>query len=278
MVCPCGIELAIKTSVGWPDSRSVSAFSINTDLAGLRARGTLGSIAKQVNQAIEHLATGKRLNRASDDPSGITTVDALKVRLTEVNKRLERLDFTEHYLGARDGAEAAVADLLLQLQSSVTTSANTGGLTQEEREAIQGDAVGIIKAIDYLAQNTTFNGQQILTGFTAKHLGVAGLDLVEGDREAAQQAVTAAIKGLGISRAAIGTQVQGIQSERRQLQTELENTEAARSLIEDADFAQETASLIRAQTLQDANLFILQLATEQKKQMVESLLTGAGKS
>lgn len=265
----------------------------------MRSQGMLRTLAAQLNRTIEHLSTGKKLNHASEDPAGVQVVDQMHADIKAMTARMKQIEFNEKYLGAREGAEAAVSDLLVQLQSDVTSAANTGATTAAEREAYQRDANGVIQAIDFLAQTSQFNGGQILTGFTSSKLGLGAayrpaapggtgeaptsysladllaggaLNLVTGDRDAAQLVITQAVKDITGDRAGIGAAMQAGEQERRTLQTQLENTEAARSGIEDADFAKETADLVREQTLQDANLYILQLVGEQKRAMVEGLL------
>jgi flagellin len=250
----------------------MAGISFHSNLAAMRAHSSYASFTHQLGGTLERLATGKRINRAADDPAGLQVVDQMKQRLAVMNTRLDRLGFEDAYLGAREGAQSAVSELLTELQGTLTASANTGGLTEEERAALQDQAQSIVQAIDYLANSTTFNGQQILTGFSASHLGLAGMDLVSGDRDAAQEALKAAISTVSGSRAAIGTQMQANESERRLLQSELENTQSARSQIEDADFAKETAALIREQTLQQASLYMMQLAMERQEELMKLLM------
>lgn len=259
-------------------------------IPGLRAYGAFAAFSRQLAGTMERLATGKQINRAADNPAGLIAVNDMKARLATMNERLERLSFEDAYLGAREGAESVLGDLLIDLQSTVTRAANKGALTPAEQEGLQVEAESIIRAIDHLAQTTTFNGSQILTAFGSSQLGVShgadgrvslrdilgsgSLNLVSGDLEAAHAAATSAAEAITASRGAIGRQMQANDSERRRLMSEIENTELARSQLEDADFAKETAALVREQTLQQASLFILQFTAEQRKDMVSSLLEG----
>jgi flagellin len=249
----------------------MAVVSLHSNLAAMRAHSSYASFTRQLGSTMERLATGKRINRGADDPAGLQVVDQMKQRLAVINSRLDRLGYEDAYYGAREGAQSAVSELLIELQGTLTASANTGGLTEDERVALQDQAQGIIKAIDHLANTTVFNNQQLLTGFSAANLGIAGLDLVNGDREAAQQALKGAISMVSGSRAAIGTQLKANDSERRLLQGELENLQSARSLIEDADYAKETAELIRERTLQQASLFMMQLAMDRQDELMKLL-------
>jgi flagellin len=298
-----------------PKSESVGtdipivAVSALTNLSALQGLSSLNNASRQMFVSMERLSTGKKLNHASDDTAGIQTVDQLKARLATISRRIDTIDFQEHYLGARDGAESVVSDLLYQLKSDVTAAANKAGLTDSEKQALQDDATSVLKTIDYLAQSTTYNGEQILTNLHTTSLGAgvvtrppqphdpppanpndphqpppreqaqfysildlsAGgkLNLVDGDLGAAQQVVDAAVSSVSTGRAAIGNEMKSMDAEKNQLLVEQENTESARSQIEDTDYAQETSKLVRAEVLRQAALYVMQLA---QKQLADTVL------
>jgi flagellin len=287
----------------------MAGISALTNIAAMQSMYAMNQASRAMYTSMERLATGKKINRASDDPAGVQAVDQLKARLATIHKRIDTIDFQEHYLGAREGAESVMSDLLVQLKGDVTMAANKSGLTDGEKQALQEDATSVLKTIDYLAQSTTFNGQQILTGTNTNTLGTGvvqrphdpphidpndpnqpppsrdgefysildlahggKLNLVDGDIESAAKVVDAAVTSMSTNRAAIGTQLNSMQSEKQGLMVEMENTEAARSQIEDTDYAEETSKLVRAEVLREASLYVMQLAGKQQSQTVLSLL------
>jgi flagellin len=277
----------------------MAGISALTNLAAMQSLYAMNQASREMYASMERLATGKKINRASDDPAGSAAVDNLKARLATIHGQIDTIDFQESYLGAREGADSVVSDLLVQLKTDVTAAANKSGLTDAEKQAYQDDATSILKTIDYLSQSTTFNGQQILAGTNSTNLGTGvverprdgtgdgrdatfysiqdlaqggKLNLVDGDIESAAKVVDAAVTGMADSRAAIGTQLKSMDSEKNGLQVELENTEAARSQIEDTDYAEETSKLVRAEVLQQAAMYIMQLAGKQRAETVLSLI------
>jgi flagellin len=283
---------------------SITAASNIPALLGINA---FNRASQQMFTSMERLSTGKKINRASDDPAGMQAAEQMKARLATINSRIDTIDYQDHYLGARDGAQSVVSDQILKLQSDVTQAANTSGLTASEKQALQDDASSILKTIDFLSQTSTYDNQQILTGDTTSNLGsgVAArptappqtdpntglpipaptsyyslhdlseggdLNLVTGDLDAAQKVITQAAATINGDRAAIGTQINTLGSERRGLMSELENTEAARSQIEDTDYAEETSKLVRAQILQEVSVYVTQVAEHQQTNTVLKLL------
>ncbi|HZW10168.1 MAG TPA: flagellin [Phycisphaerales bacterium] len=250
-----------------------------------------------VQQAAERLATGKRINRASDDPSGLIAVDEFTARITKVEKKLDALDQEEARLGAMEGSLSVVHDLLHELNGLVVTAANKGGTSPEELEGLQLQADEILKAMDFIGNTAVFKGEKLFEGLFSTSLGrtdatVHGegddvktveavlasiksggvLNLIDGDLESAQDSVEAALGSIGARRAGIGARItNGIAPERNQLLIELENSEAARSQILDADIAAEMSNLIRGQILEQASISALLIGRQAPQQALQLL-------
>jgi len=97
-------------------------------------------------------------------------------------------------------------------------------------------------------------------------------DLASGDVEEGQKAVASAIAQISETRATYCTQIKSLDSETSALQAELESTIAAKGLILDTDYAQETANLVREQLKQQAATFAVSIAQRQRADAVPSLL------
>lgn len=253
-----------------------------------------------IAQAAERLATGKRLNRAADDPAGLLAADSMTRIITAAEARLKGLDQEEARLGATEGALSVVGDLLDELNGLVVQAANTGGMSREEVEALQVQADSVLGALDMLANTATFKGEKLFSSLFTTSLGrvvarstdddgnetavgaMLGamrsggvLNLVDGDLEAAQKSVEGAIDTISARRGAIGNRVRhGINSERAALFAELENHRAARSQIVDADVAAEVSNLVRGQILEQASISALLIA-RQSPQAALRLLNAA---
>ncbi|MFA6044867.1 MAG: flagellin [Phycisphaerales bacterium] len=269
--------------------------SISANVIGLSA---FTRATQAVNQSLERLSTGKKINRASDDPSGLISVTNFKVRETELNAKLGVIDQQTSRLGAIDGATSVLTDQVLSLQSHVLAAANSGGLSKGELEAHQTDVNAILDSIDFLSQTTVFKGEQLLKDDTTASLGgwnvatkdengnpttktlslkdlrVGGaLQLDGGDLETAQTVVKAAVDALTGKRASNGAAIQGLQSQQRSALSELEEITKARSDLEDTDFAAEASNLIRGQTQQQAAQFVIQFSEQQRAKQTLTLLT-----
>ncbi len=98
------------------------------------------------------------------------------------------------------------------------------------------------------------------------------LNLVDGDLTAAQKVVSEAIKQTSSLRGRLGAfQKNVVGATVRSLGIAVENTTAAQSVIRDADFASETASLTRSQILSSAATNILGIANSQPQAVLQLL-------
>jgi flagellin len=247
-------------------------FAVLTGLAAVNTHGL------DLNKSMERLITGRRINRASDDPAGSVAVDSMKAELATLNSRVESNIRESKRLGALDGAHSVVLDMVHELEDLVVRSANGAGVSETERRANQEEASSILETIDYLANTTVFDHQQIATSLTVKSLGLeklnAGgeLNLVDGDFEEAQKTVRGAVESLSQRRAAVGNASKNTEREIDRLQEQIIQLTSAKSQIEDTDYAAETAKMIRAQMMQQASLYVTKLAMQQHTELLQTLL------
>ncbi|MBC7835233.1 MAG: hypothetical protein H7Y88_09060 [Phycisphaerales bacterium] len=249
--------------------------------------------------AMERLTTGKRINRAKDDPAGMIVATNLGLRRMHLDAVIKKADQASATLDAAEGGLAEVQSMLTDLEGLVVNSANRGGMSDEERRANEGAADSVLQAIDYLVGTFAFGGRPILAeGFEVhsadlnvsfaglgdaqaprdalglRELGLGeSMNLMSGDLEAAQGAIKAASSKVATMRAGIGnTQRYELGARMNAMRVEMENTAAAQSLIEDADWAHETAELIRSRVLADATMQAIQISRSHAADMVTALL------
>ncbi len=279
------------------------SISVHTSRAILFSQRAYTDATRENGKVMERLATGKQINRASDDPAGMITVESLKASEKALTAERANLDQVSKFLGAREGGLSAISDLLIDLKGSVQVLANKGvggGTNDPERKAYVLEAESIIKAINHAAATTIFGGSQIITDVDASKIGAVtrlvknadgttttqsftladivgngGISVANGDIEGAAASVEQAISDLALNRSAVGTYEQQISSQRSVISVKLENIAGARSQIEDADFAKETASLVRTQVLQEASAYVQKVAAKQNADTALMLLKSA---
>jgi flagellin len=253
-------------------SRIVTPIPVMRSLSALRRADGI------ISQSMERLSTGKRINRASDDPAGMQVAEGLRFQRTTLGKRITSAERETYRLGAQEGALSVMSDLAIELRGLAVQAASTGGLTEGEREAIFEQAASIIKSADFIANTSTFAGEQILVGASAASLGFSAVltAMREGDFDTAGEAAEAAVESLASRRGGIGNRIRELESMMRVRQAELEATASELSRVEDADFARETAELVRGQVLKQAAIHTTKIATENARSVLALLDSAAG--
>lgn len=250
-------------------------------VGGFALRRALARAQADADRSLERLATGKRINRAEDDPSGLIAVENLKADRITLDRTVRGLERESSFLGAKDGALSALGELLIELEGTVVSAASTGGLGEAERDALLAEADGILSAIDHVATVSVFNDQKLLDAFKTNRLGGEGGRLSdlrealrEGGFERAQSIVEGARERVNGERGRIGGRLTGLDAERNAALEAFENVSGAISLIEDTDVAKEVSSLVRAQILEQASVTVMQVQREQAETALK-LLEGA---
>lgn len=269
--------------------------SVRTNISSLVGMRMYAQQTEAVNRSLHRLSTGKRINRAADDPSGLIAADNMAARSKAINTQIKGLERASYQSAASEGAYSVISDMLVDLDSLVVQAANTGASSKEEREALQIEADSIIEGIDHILSTSTFNGEKLFAGRTADSYGsVTGalteggpsaqfdlsdlktggsLNLVDGHVGLAQELTKASSGSVVEIRAGIGNlQKNYYDREISALQRELETLAETESIIRDTDYAKEVTELVRAQILQQVALKTILIARDQNRDAVFALL------
>ncbi len=147
---------------------------INTNVQSLIAQRVLGQNNAQLNVSLERLATGLKINRGKDDPSGLIASENLRAEQAGLSAALKNAERADQVVNIAEGGLSEVNSLLAELQGLVTASANTAGLSSEEKEANQLQIDSILQTIDRIAGSTSFQGTKLLNGnfdFSVNNVG-----------------------------------------------------------------------------------------------------------
>jgi flagellin len=287
-------RLAARVAGGRGTFRRRAMISARTNVPEFRGIRAINVATRELNTSLERLATGKRINRASDDPSGLIAADSFAARGAEIRSEIKRLERAVYIGNARDGAQSAVGDLLIELEGLVVQAANTGATSREEREALQIEVDGVLRGMEFVISTSQFNGIKLFEGqtlrslgglnaegdaqdYTLADLGTGGrLNLIDGDLEKAQQLVGRSREGNNFERADLGARIKNdFEARIDGLYVELENLLSAESVIRDTDYAVEVSNLVRAQVLREAATQSTLIARAQQAQATLALLGGA---
>ncbi len=140
------------------------AISILNNIPALAAENQLSITQTNLDQTLEQLASGSRINTGADDPAGLAIADGLQANVTALTQ--SSLNATEGVgkLQVADGALSQVTSLLNRAVTLATESANGTVNDGSQRQALDSEFQSIVAEITSIGTNTTYNGSQIFTG------------------------------------------------------------------------------------------------------------------
>ena len=270
--------------------------SINTNYGGLFAAKAAQQSQGLLDQAMERLSTGKRINYAKDDAAGQAIATRLTAEIQGLAMAARNAADGQSLIDTADGALNEVGSLLSRMRELAVQSAN-GTLQTADRTALGVEFDSLEAEINRIADNTTWAGQKMLdsslsTGIKI-HVGPGNGQIVTHlipnmAASAATIGITAAIAITDVTKAnsaitQLDLAIAGVAKERGKLGSTSNrldatianlnqvkvNLSASRGRVEDADFAQETSNLAKGQILQQAATAMLAQANASKQTVLE---------
>ena len=138
--------------------------SINTNVTSLVAQNALRQNNNSLTTSLTRLSTGLKINTGADDPSGLIAANDLKDQQSGIQTAISNAQQADNVIGTAAGGLTEVSSLLTQLQSLVSQTANSGGLSSTQVSANQQQVDSILSTINRVAGSTQFAGKQLLNG------------------------------------------------------------------------------------------------------------------
>lgn len=148
------------------------SYRIYTNVNALNAH-TSGIVNnRNMSESLEKLSSGLRINKAADDASGMAIADSLRSQAAALGQATNNANDA---IGMIQTADKAMDEQIkiLDLIKTKATQAAQGGQTRTTRNALQSDILRLMEELDNIANTTSFNGQQMLSGaFTNKEFQI----------------------------------------------------------------------------------------------------------
>ena len=258
-----------------------------------------------VQNTMNALASGKRINSAKDDASGLAVSTKMKSMIKGLNQASRNIADGSSMLNVASGYLQETTDILQRIRELAVQSSN-GIFSADQRSMIQIEVSQLVSEIDRIASSATFNGLQLFTGKFATgneaitlHIGsqadqqisfnleaataeAFGLRNIQGSGESlsisspdeanmAIATVDEALLRVSKSQALIGANQNRMEVAKKGIDIAAENMAAANSRIEDTDMAEKIVELSKNQILSQSSLAMMAQANS-KNQNVSALL------
>ena len=257
-------------------------FRVNSEIPA-RIINSLNSSGSDAAKAIERLSSGLRINRAADDPVGLTISDRLRGMIASLQQAGRNADVAISFSQTAESGLEGIGDIVSRLKELAIEAADTS-ISTSTRSGIQIEASELLDEIDRIANVVSFNGSSVLastdtyTFFVGE--GSAGVDDTIGLTPPASQSsqfiagITSAniaasanddaitsldlgVTSVSLQRSEIGAVQNRLERASSDISSRILALQSADSVIRDADIAQESLNLVRAQILTQTNVFAL---------------------
>ncbi len=279
---------------------------INHNMSAMYANRTLANRGRDVENNIEKLSSGMRINKGGDDASGLAVSEKLRSQIRGLNQADKNIQNGVSFIQTTEGYLNETQDILHRLRELSVQSAN-GVYTSEDRMQIQVEVSQLVDEVNRIASHAQFNGMNMLTGnfsrdsetamkfqvganmdqservyigtMTAQALGIQGAQgssetiniSTPEDSNMAIGMVDSALKIVSQQRADLGAYQNRFEMASKGVSIASENLQAAESRIRDVDMASEMVDYTKNQILVQANTAMLAQANASTQSVLQLL-------
>jgi flagellin len=134
---------------------------INTNVSSLVAQESATNTGKAIASSLEKLSSGLRINKASDDSSGLAIADKLRTQATSIGQGISNGNSAVALLQIADKSMGEQSNILDTIKSKLV-QANTDTTSDAGRESIRKDVSKLLTQLDNIAAQTNYNGKSLL--------------------------------------------------------------------------------------------------------------------
>ncbi|QKJ24472.1 flagellin [Poseidonibacter lekithochrous] len=269
---------------------------INTNVASLNSQESAANTQNNLRSSLEKLSSGLRINKASDDASGLAIADKLRTQANSIGQSISNGNSAVALTQIADKAMAEQSNIL-DIVKTKLVQASTDTTSQEGRDAIGKDITKLLGQLNNIASQTNYNGTELLQASEASTASGTALTFQMGENLADTIATTAGVQsntvGLALSalkdaasagtttgfsagdtrgfmatvdtalntlngwRADFGSTQNQLESAVRNQMTQQTNIKAAESVIRDVDYAAESANFNKQNIIAQAGTYAM---------------------
>lgn len=276
------------------------ALSILTNMASLEAQRNVNRTQQRLENSVQRLSSGQRINHASDDAAGLAISSKMTAEVRGLKQAQRNAYDAISMVQTAEGGLGQINDLLARMRELAIEAANGGTLGDTERLSVQAEYGNLLAEIDRIVSVTTYNDQVLLSG------GLSSVDFQVGAFNTTNDRITIGISSVSTTslsintnsvttytnarasvnnldgainlvasyRAAIGASQNRVEATIENLSTMYNNLTAANSRILDVDVAEESATLTRNTILLQAGISVLSQANSQPQAALQLLRGG----
>ena len=272
---------------------------VNTNISASIAQAALARNERALGTAMEQLSTGRKINSAADNASGLAISARMTSQIRGLDQAVRNANDAVSMVNTAEGALDEITDMLQRIRELAVQS-GTGTTSSNDRVYIDAEFDHLIAEIERVSANTEWNGRAIMAGAAGGAATVSGVTYQVGMDPSqtiavnfgnmASDATMASLNGFGLDATTVASAIakasrvitaadvaiEAVSTQRatfgavsNRLEHAIDNltnvstqTAAARSRILDTDYAASTSELARTQIIQQAGTAMLAQANQ----------------
>ncbi len=148
---------------------------INHNLSAQFADRSLGIVQYSLDNNIQKLSSGLKINKAADDASGLAVSEKFRSQIRGLDQADRNIQNGISFIQTTEGYLQETQDILQRLRELAVQSAN-GIYTADDREQIQVEVSQLIDEVNRIASHAQFNGMNLLNGTFGRDPSAAPVD------------------------------------------------------------------------------------------------------
>jgi len=269
----------------------MTELSITTNVASQQAHNNLVNTSDMLQQSMERLSSGYRINSAADDAAGYVISEKLGAQVSGLQQAQQNAQDATSLVQTADGAMSEVQTMLQRVRD-LAVEYNNGTLDSADQAAITLEVGQLCAEISQIASQTQFNGIALLSGGATitfqigandgEAVAVSALNLFGTSSSfdinssifdfsgatVTLASIDSAIDNVSSAAATFGAIQNRLSDSLTNLQSYQENLSAAQGTIKDTDMASEMANFTSLQVLQQAGVAMLSQANTSQQNLL----------
>ena len=268
---------------------------VNTNVSASIAQSALARNDRALGTAMEQLSTGRKINSAGDNASGLAITARMTSQIKGLDTAIRNANDAISMISTAEGALDEISNMLQRMRE-LAVQAGTGTTDSADRTYMNTEFSNLRSEIDRIADNTQWNGRNILDGSAGASTGKSAVAFQVGSdfkqtisttfgnfnnttgklsglasKVISGTTITSAIAMASSSIVEIDVVIGDVSSQRAtfgavsnrlthavdNLTNVKTNAEASRSRILDTDYAAATTEMARTQIIQQAGTAML---------------------
>ena len=151
------------------------SITVNTNVSAMTAQRYLNSATSDVNQSMERLSSGSKINSAKDDAAGLQISNRLNTQTRGLDVAVRNANDGISMMQTAEGAMKETSNILSRVRDLALQSSN-GSNTDADRSAIQQEVTALSDEMNRIAETTSFGGTRLLNGILGTKCLQVGAD------------------------------------------------------------------------------------------------------